>query len=87
MLKEDRAGDNLLKRIKERRATILGVYEAIDEEEIPEPIDFGISVPNTSKELQPIVMIIAIQLLTLEIARIKGINPDSPKFLTKVSGI
>jgi len=78
---------NLLKRIKERKATILGVYEAIDDEEIPEPIDFGISVPNTPKELQPIVMIIAIQLLALEIARIKGINPDSPKFLTKVSGI
>jgi glucosamine--fructose-6-phosphate aminotransferase (isomerizing) len=79
---------NLLTRIKERRATILGIYETIDPpSEIPKPIDFGVNVPNTSKEFQPIVMIIAIQLLTLEIARIKGINPDSPKFLTKVSGI
>ncbi|MEJ2250267.1 MAG: SIS domain-containing protein [Candidatus Lokiarchaeota archaeon] len=78
---------NLLQRIKERKATILGVYEAIDEQEMPDVIDFGIKVPNTTKELQPLVMIIAIQLLTLEIARIKGIDPDSPKFLTKVSGI
>lgn len=79
---------NLLKRIKERKATILGLYESIeDEEEIPMPVDFRIQVPNTLKDLQPLMMILGVQLLTLEIARIKGINPDSPKFLTKVSGI
>ena len=78
---------HLLKRIKERKATILGIYESTSENEIPEPIDFGIQVPNTTVDLQPILMILGIQLLTLEIARIKGINPDAPKFLTKVSGI
>ena len=78
---------HLLKRIKERNATIFGVYEVIEEENLPEEIDFGIAVPNTSKDLQPIVMILAIQLLTLEISRILGINCDTPKFLTKVSGI
>ncbi|MBD3212086.1 MAG: SIS domain-containing protein [Candidatus Lokiarchaeota archaeon] len=78
---------NLLKRIKERKATILGIYEIEDEKDIPDPIDFGIQVPNTIHDLQPIIMILAVQLLTLEIARIKNINSDTPKFLTKVSGI
>ncbi|MBD3194181.1 MAG: SIS domain-containing protein [Candidatus Lokiarchaeota archaeon] len=78
---------NLLARIKERKATILGVFEGDLSETIPEQLDFGIAVPNTINDLQPLVMILAVQLLTLEIARIKGINSDSPKFLTKVSGI
>jgi glucosamine--fructose-6-phosphate aminotransferase (isomerizing) len=78
---------NLLLRIKERKATILGIYEAENSEELPNFIDFGIRVPNTLKDLQPLVMILAVQLLTLEIAKIKGINCDTPKFLTKVSGI
>ncbi|MFW9898269.1 MAG: SIS domain-containing protein [Candidatus Thorarchaeota archaeon] len=78
---------NLLKRIKERKATILGLYESIEEGDIPEPIDFGIRVPNTLINLQPMVMILGVQLLTLEIARIRGINCDTPKFLTKVSRI
>ena len=78
---------HLLKRIKERNATIFAVYEGIEEENLPESIDFGIAVPDTFKDLQPIVMILAIQLLTLEISRINGINCDTPKFLSKISGI
>lgn len=78
---------NLLERIKERKATILGVYESEETNNIPKPIDIGIQVPNTIKDLQPLIMILAIQLLTLEIARIKGIDCDTPKYLTKVSGI
>lgn len=78
---------NLLLRIKEKKATILGIYEAEDAEELPDFIDFGIRVPNTSKDLQPLVMILGVQFLTLEIAKQKGINCDTPKFLTKISGI
>ncbi len=78
---------NLLKRIKERNATIFAVYEGKQEENLPESIDFGIAVPDTFKDLQPIFMILAIQLLTLEISRINGINCDTPKYLSKVSGI
>jgi glucosamine--fructose-6-phosphate aminotransferase (isomerizing) len=78
---------HLLKRIKERNATIFAVYEGMQEENLPESIDFGIAVPDTFRDLQPIVMILAIQLLTLEISRINGINCDTPKFLSKVSGI
>ncbi|MFO8020007.1 MAG: SIS domain-containing protein [Promethearchaeia archaeon] len=75
---------NLLRRIKEKKATILGFYSS---DEFPENIDFGLRVPNTYKDLQPTLTILGIQLLTLEIARIKNLNCDTPKFLTKVSGI
>ena len=78
---------NLLKRIKERKATIFGVYESIENEKVPEAVDYAIQVPNTLNDLQPLIMILAIQLLTLEISRINGINCDTPKFLSKVSGI
>ncbi len=78
---------NLLKRLKEREAFILGIYEIIDNENTPEPISYGIEVPNTVSDLQPILMILAIQLLTLEISRAYGINCDTPKFLSKVMGI
>jgi glucosamine--fructose-6-phosphate aminotransferase (isomerizing) len=87
---EDRRKSNLLlllKRIKERKATILGVYESSKTDNLPEPLDISIKVPNTLMDLQPIIMIIAIQLLTLEIARLNGLNPDEPKFLTKISNI
>ncbi|MFX1327845.1 MAG: SIS domain-containing protein [Promethearchaeota archaeon] len=78
---------NLLKRIKERKAIILGIYESLENEKMPESLTNGIELPNTFSDLQPIIMILAIQLLTLEISRINDINCDTPKFLSKVSGI
>jgi glucosamine--fructose-6-phosphate aminotransferase (isomerizing) len=87
---EDKRKKNLLellKRIKERKAQILGVYEATKIETIPEQLDISLRVPNTLMDLQPLVMILAVQLLTLEIARTNGLNPDEPKFLTKISNI
>ncbi|NHJ24402.1 MAG: SIS domain-containing protein [Candidatus Lokiarchaeota archaeon] len=78
---------NLLERIKERKATILAIYESLDENIHDLPFDIGLQVPDTSLDLQPLVMILAIQLLTLEIARVNGLNPDEPKFLKKVSNI
>lgn len=78
---------NLLDRIKERGAKILAIYESEDQKSFPESSDYVIEVPNTYIDLQPLVMIIAIQLLTIEIARINGLNPDTPKFLTKVSNL
>jgi glucosamine--fructose-6-phosphate aminotransferase (isomerizing) len=87
---EDKRKSNLLqllKRIKERKAQILGVYEAAKIDDIPEQLDITLRVPNTLMDLQPIVMILAVQLLTLEIAKANGLNPDEPKFLTKVSNI
>jgi glucosamine--fructose-6-phosphate aminotransferase (isomerizing) len=87
---EDKRKKNLLqllKRIKERKAQILGIYENAKDDIIPEQLDIGLRVPNTLMDLQPLVMILAVQLLTLEIARTNGLNPDEPKFLTKISNI
>lgn len=78
---------NLLKRIKERKATILGIYEPMDEDIILDNIHYGIQVPNTFNNLQPLIMIVVFQLLSLEIARMNGLNPDEPKYLTKVSNL
>ncbi|MFW9782095.1 MAG: SIS domain-containing protein [Candidatus Heimdallarchaeota archaeon] len=78
---------DLLNRIKQKQSTILGVYELVEQDKLPEPVDYGIEVPNTLKDLQPLIMILAIQLLTLEISRINNINCDTPKFLSKVSEI
>ena len=87
---EDKRKDNLLrllKRLKERKAQILGVYETTNINIVPEHLDISIRVPNTLIDLQPVVMILAVQLLTLEIARINGLNSDEPKFLTKISNL
>lgn len=78
---------NLLARIKQRGAKMLAVYESVDSEYIPESIDYGIKVPNTYIDLQPMIVIVAIQLLTIEVARSLGLNPDEPKFLTKISNL
>ena len=78
---------NLLSRIRERGAEVLAVYESVDNKDIPGSIDYGISVPNTYIDLQPLIVIIPIQLLTIEVARLLGLNPDEPKFLTKVSNL
>ena len=78
---------NLLTRIKERGANVIGVYESVDSKDKPKYIDHGIKVPNTYIDLQPLIVIIPIQLITIEVARILGLNPDEPKFLTKISNL
>lgn len=78
---------NLLKRLKERKAIIIGIYEYLENTNAPESVCYGIEIPNTVSDLQPILMILAIQLLTLELSRAYGINCDTPKFLTKVMGV
>ncbi|MFX1498481.1 MAG: SIS domain-containing protein [Promethearchaeota archaeon] len=78
---------DLLKRIKEKQSIILGVHEFIQKDKPPRPVDYGIEVPNTLEDLQPLIMILAIQLLTLEISRSINIDCDTPKFLSKVTGI
>lgn len=74
----------LLKRVKERNATITGIFATKKQDEI---LDMGIHVPKVSENLQPLLNIIPIQLLSVELAIQKGINPDKPKFLSKVSGV
>jgi glutamine---fructose-6-phosphate transaminase (isomerizing) len=74
----------LIKRLKERGVTVLGIKDPSD---IIEDLDIVIDIPNCNEVFQPIFSIIPVQLLVVEIAIIQNINPDTPKFLSKVSGL
>ena len=72
----------LLKKIKDLNGIILVFYCS---NEVYDQFDFKIKVPTTNKYLRPIISVIGFQLLTLEIARLRGINCDTPRYLTKIS--
>ncbi|MCP4760563.1 MAG: SIS domain-containing protein [archaeon] len=74
----------LLRRVKERSATITGIFATPFQDDI---LDMGIHVPKVTELFQPFIDIIPVQLLSVELAIQKGINPDKPKFLTKISGV
>lgn len=72
----------LIRRLKERGVTILGIKDPSD---IVEELDIVIDMPRCSEMFQPVFSIIPVQLLVVEIATIQGIDPDKPKFLSKVA--
>ena len=72
----------LIQRLKEREVTILGIKDPND---IVEDLDMVIDMPRCSEMFQPIFSIIPVQLLVVEIATIQGIDPDQPKYLSKVA--
>jgi len=74
----------LIERLKSLGVTILGIKDAEDD---VKDLDISIEIPTCSWVFRPILSIIPIQLLVVEIATIQGINPDTPKYLTKVSHI
>jgi glucosamine--fructose-6-phosphate aminotransferase (isomerizing) len=73
----------LIEKVRNRGATVTSIYstDKIDD------VDFGIQIPHTHEIFQPIVGIVPAQLLAVEIALEKKINPDKPKWLTKVSSV
>lgn len=77
----------LLKRIKSRGSTVLGIVTQTSPTNALRDLDFVVNLPSVPMELFPILSIIPIQLLTVETALTKDLNPDTPKYLTKVSGI
>ena len=81
---ENRHNDviKLIQRLKERGVTILGIKDPND---IVEDLDMVIDMPRCSEMFQPIFSIIPVQLLVVEIATIQGIDPDQPKYLSKVA--
>nr|WP_147664782.1 SIS domain-containing protein [Candidatus Prometheoarchaeum syntrophicum]QEE17903.1 Glutamine--fructose-6-phosphate aminotransferase (isomerizing) [Candidatus Prometheoarchaeum syntrophicum] len=72
----------LIHRLKNRGVTVLGIKNANDN---IEELDISIDIPECNDSFAPILSIIPIQLLTVEIATIKNINCDTPKFLSKIS--
>lgn len=77
----------LLERIKSRGATILGIIIQTKPTNDLDFLDHVVNLPSTPEDLFPLLSIIPIQLLVVEIALIKELNPDAPKWLTKVAGI
>ncbi|TFG20592.1 MAG: SIS domain-containing protein [Promethearchaeota archaeon] len=73
----------LLKKIKNQGATVTSLFST----DKMDDVDCGIRVPHTHEFFQPLVGIVPAQMLTVELALKKGINPDKPKWLTKVSKV
>ncbi len=73
----------LVEKVKNRGATITSLYST----DIMDDVDYGIHIPYTHEIFQPLVGIVPAQLLVVDIALEKGINPDKPKWLTKVSSV
>ncbi len=74
----------LLKKVKKRGATVTGITAQDYSEDV---LDMNIHVPKVAENFQPFLNIIPVQLLSVELAIQKGINPDKPKFLSKISSV
>ncbi|MHA1896470.1 MAG: SIS domain-containing protein [Promethearchaeota archaeon] len=74
----------LINRLLGLGVTVLAIKNP--DEVLPEPV-IAIDTPNCSEEFHPIFSIVPIQLLVVEIATIQGINCDTPKYLSKISGL
>ena len=72
-----------MEKVKKRGATLSSLYST----ELMDDVDFGINIPHTHEIFQPLVGIVPAQMLVVEIALEKGINPDKPKWLTKISSV
>lgn len=75
----------IIDRVKRQGASALVVSSPGDE--IPDSVDFKIEIPKCSMEFNPLLAIVPLQYLVLEISLQKGLNPDSPVWLTKVAEI
>jgi glucosamine--fructose-6-phosphate aminotransferase (isomerizing) len=71
--------DTLIRAQAERRASIVLITN-VDAPDFP-----NIRVPDTPEFLSPIVFITAAQLFTLHMAIIRGIDPETPRGLLKVT--
>ena len=65
-----------------RRAPVLGIVTEGDDEAAA-AVDDAIAVPRTSRELAPIVSVVALQLFAYHVARLRGCEIDQPRNLAK----
>ncbi|MBN2154406.1 MAG: SIS domain-containing protein [Candidatus Lokiarchaeota archaeon] len=75
----------IIERVKQQGASVLAVTSR--GEDLPESVDFRITIPKCPMEFNPLVSIVPIQYLVLEIALEKALDPDKPEWLTKVARI
>ncbi len=65
-----------------RRAPVIGLVTEGDAEAAA-AVDDAITLPPTSRELAPIVSVVALQLFAYHVARLRGCEIDQPRNLAK----
>ena len=65
-----------------RRAPVIGLVTEGDSEAAA-AVDDAITIPPTSRELAPIVSVVALQLFAYHVARLRGCEIDQPRNLAK----
>tara|TARA_Y100000034_G_scaffold135806_1_gene209234 strand:- start:1760 stop:3556 length:1797 start_codon:yes stop_codon:yes gene_type:complete len=71
-----------MQEVKSRKGKIIAIKNDNDYE-IKKLADYTIKVPDTIKELSPIMNVLPLQLLAYHIADLKGIDVDKPRNLAK----
>jgi glucosamine--fructose-6-phosphate aminotransferase (isomerizing) len=71
--------NSLLTKVKQRHSSILGITPM---QELP--YDSLIKLPPLDEALSPLINIVPVQYLAYSLAILRGYDPDTPKFLTKV---
>lgn len=75
----------MIKRIKAMKRKVIAVTTQ-GNRQLYRYADSAIYIPKTLELLMPILTIIPLQLLAYQIAVLKGINPDKPRYLAKYIG-
>ncbi len=73
---------NAIHEVKARGATVV-LLTSLSEYFNCEEVDYLISLPSIEESLMPILTVIPMQQFALEVALLKGFNPDKPRNLAK----
>ncbi len=71
-----------IEEIKSRKGIVLAIVTEGDKR-VKELADYTIEIPDTKELLQPLLTVIPLQLLSYEIAVLKGLDVDKPRNLAK----
>jgi glutamine---fructose-6-phosphate transaminase (isomerizing) len=71
-----------IQEVKARKGRVIAVVTEGDTS-IPKMAEFTLEVPHTIEPLMPLVSVIPLQLLSYQIAVLRGANVDQPRNLAK----
>jgi glucosamine--fructose-6-phosphate aminotransferase (isomerizing) len=72
---------DVVQTVRERGASVLAVGSAAPDT----PADLRIAIPETAEEVAPILEILPLQRLALAVSLARGVDPDNPRGLHKVT--
>src|SRR6476469_340620 len=72
---------DVVQTVRERGASVLAVGSAARDT----PADLRIAIPETAEEVAPILEILPLQRLALAVSLARGVDPDNPRGLHKVT--